>query len=65
VVVCQKGDEYSFDANGTKLQYTMKKDFDYANKSINMCMNWDKVVETTPMKGLYTITVYLDGQIIG
>lgn len=65
VVTPGKGDEYAFEANGNKLQYTLKKEFDYDNKSINMCVNWDKVTEEAAMKGVYFISVYLDGEEIG
>lgn len=59
------GDEYSFQANGSKLQYTMKKDVDYNNKAINMCVLWDKQGDENAMKGTYNISVYMDNQKIG
>ncbi len=60
-----KGDRYSFDVNGTKLQYSIKKEIDYQNKSINMELNWDKQTNTPAMKGKYHIAIYLDGKMIG
>lgn len=65
VVVAMKGDEYSFDAKGTKLQYTLKKEFNYENKSVNMCLNWDKITDEPAMKGIYNVAVFLDGEEIG
>ncbi len=60
-----KGDEYSFDANGTRLQYSMKKEIDYQNKSINMELNWDKQTDTPAMVGKYHVAIYMDGKMIG
>jgi hypothetical protein len=60
-----KGDEYSFEANGTKLQYSMKKEIDYQNKSINVTLNWDKKSSSPAMKGKYHIAIYMDGRMIG
>ena len=59
------GDKYSFQANGSKLQFTMKKDIDYKNKAINMCVLWDKHGDDDAMKGTYNISVYMDSQKIG
>lgn len=60
-----KGDEYSFDAGGIILQYSMKEEIDYQNKSINMELNWDKQTDTPAMVGKYHIAIYLDGKMIG
>jgi hypothetical protein len=65
VVTPGKGDEYAFEANGVKLQYTVKKEFEYNNKSINMCLNWDKITDQDALKGVYNVSIYLDGQEIG
>ncbi len=61
-----KGDQYSFDYKGEKLQYSMKKEFDYQNKDMNICTYWDKREGTDgAMTGKYTVTIYCDGIIIG
>ncbi len=65
IIAKGKGDEYSFDFNGTKLQYSMKKTIDYQNKAINVVLNWDKHTTTPAMKGKYLIAIYLDGKMIG
>ncbi len=65
IIAKGKGDEYSFDYNGTKLQYSMKKTIDYQNKAINVVLNWDKHTTTPAMKGKYLIAIYLDGKMIG
>ena len=60
-----KGDEYSFEANGTRLQYSLKQDIDYQNSAINMEFNWDKQTDTPAMVGKYHIAIYMDGRMIG
>ena len=59
------GDEYSFQANGSKLQFTMKEDIQYANKAKKMCVLWDKQSENAAMKGTYNISVFMDNIKIG
>jgi hypothetical protein len=59
------GDEYSFEANGSKLQFTLKKEIDYNNKAMKMCLNWDKHGEDNAMKGTYQVSVFMDNQKIG
>ncbi|RLD40100.1 MAG: hypothetical protein DRI86_15910 [Bacteroidetes bacterium] len=65
IIMKGKGDKYSFEANGTKLQYSMKKEIDYQNKSINITLNWDKKSSSPAMKGKYHIAIYMDGRMIG
>ncbi len=65
IIAKGRGDEYSFEANGTRLQFSMKKDLDYKNKAINVELNWDKQTDTPAMKGKYSISIYMDGRKIG
>ena len=65
IIMKGKGDKYSFEANGTKLQYSLKKEIDYQNKSINVTLNWDKKSSSPAMKGKYHIAIYMDGRMIG
>ncbi len=60
-----KGDEYSFEANGTILQYSLKYDFEYENKAMDIEVNWDKQTDTPAMEGKYHVAIYLDGLMIG
>ncbi|OYT10964.1 MAG: hypothetical protein B6I18_06270, partial [Bacteroidetes bacterium 4572_112] len=60
-----KGDEFSFLAGETRLQYSLKKEIDYQNKSINVEMNWDKKGDIPAMVGKYHIAIYVDGKQIG
>ncbi len=65
IIMKGKGKEYSFEANGTTLQYSMKKDIDYQNKAIDITLNWDKKSSSPAMKGKYHIAIYMDGRMIG
>lgn len=65
IIMRGAGDEYAFEVNGQKLQYSMKQDIDYQNQAMKLCMNWDKQSKDAAMKGTYHISVYLDGEEIG
>jgi len=65
IIMQGKGDKYSFVANGTKLQYSLKKDIDYQNKAIDITLNWDKKSNSPAMKGKYHVAIYMDGRMIG
>ena len=61
-----KEDIYTFDFNGQKLQYSIKKDIDYENKAQSLCMFWDKKDKSQDaMKGTYIVSVYVDNNMIG
>jgi hypothetical protein len=57
------GDEYSFDYQGKKLQYSVKEQINYANKPIDLCSYWKKAKEFTV--GTYYIDIFVDGNNIG
>jgi hypothetical protein len=59
------GDEYSFQANGSKLQFSMKKEINYKNKAMDMCLIWDTNNDQNAMKGTYQVSVFMDHQKIG
>ncbi|NCA85949.1 MAG: hypothetical protein EOM83_10290 [Clostridia bacterium] len=66
VLVYDTGDEYTFMANDTKLQYSIKRDVKYEGKSMDLCVYWDKKdSDESAMEGRYLVSVYMDGQIIG
>lgn len=59
-------DVYSFEFNGQRLQYTLKKDIDYENKTQTICMVWEqKDKQQSAMKGTYIVSIYLDNNMIG
>ncbi|MCD4747193.1 MAG: hypothetical protein K8R58_12925 [Bacteroidales bacterium] len=67
IIVTQKiGDVYTFEYDGKKIQYTTKKEIDYQNESINLCMYWRKRNKKEPaMIGKYNVSVFADGYEIG
>jgi DNA repair ATPase RecN len=67
VVVTQKvGEDYSFDTDSGKKQYTAKKEVDYQNKDAYACLHWDKKTDTeAAMIGIYDVKVFYDGEEIG
>lgn len=58
-----QGDEFSFDYNGKKLQYTAKEQLNYNNKAADMCIYWNKTKDMVP--GTYTVDIFADNNVIG
>jgi len=67
VIVCEgKDDKYSFEFQGQKIQYSMKKEINYDNKAQEICLSWTKKDEKTPaMAGKYNVALFVDGYEIG
>lgn len=56
----------NFMFNGELLSYSLKKDINYQNHSMELCLNWDKVnADESAMKGTYNIAIFVDGYEIG
>jgi hypothetical protein len=58
-----EGDEYSFEAEGQKLQYSAKESVTYNNKAVDMCLYWTKLKDFVP--GTYTVDIFAEGKAIG
>jgi len=54
---------YTFDYNGEKIQYSVKQDINYQNKSMDITMYWDKLEDFTA--GTYVVSVFADELLIG
>jgi len=65
IITKGRGDAYSFESNDAKLQYSLKKEIDYQNKTMDVCTHWDKRTDSPAMKGKYDVTIWLDGVQIG
>ncbi|HRS53574.1 MAG TPA: hypothetical protein P5250_02575 [Bacteroidales bacterium] len=66
VLVKGKDDIYSFVYNGQRIQYSMKKEIDYQNKEMNICLSWEKYDKKEPaMKGTYNVAIFIDDYEIG
>ena len=51
-------DEFSFMYQGTKLQYSIMKKVDYQNKSIDICVYWDRRKTKELPAGIYHVDIY-------
>ncbi len=58
-----EGDEYSFDFEGKKLQFSAKEQVTYNNKATDLCMYWIKTKDFVP--GTYTVDIFAEGKAIG
>ncbi|MCB2219464.1 MAG: hypothetical protein KQI35_03640 [Bacteroidetes bacterium] len=67
VVVTQKvGGDYSFNFKGEQLEYTVKKEVNYEQQDMDLCMWWDKKSkEEAAMVGVYNVAVYYEDFEIG
>ncbi|PID88863.1 MAG: hypothetical protein CSB02_00530 [Bacteroidia bacterium] len=58
--------EYVFDYQGEKIQYSILETIQYDNEAVNVCLRWQKKHDKIDMlKGNYMITVFSDGKEIG
>ena len=65
-VVCNGAMEnYSFDLNGTQMQYTTKQDIEFTGYGRNLTMLWRRAEATEMPAGLYWVTLYANGYEIG
>ena len=60
-VICNQGDDYSFESNGETLQYTEKVRVSYDNKEANARAYYIKPSNIQFMSGYYFIDVYEQG----
>jgi len=67
VVVTQKvGGDYTFEFQGQTIEYTSRKEVNYQNEAMDICLNWDKKSDTeAAMVGVYKVTVYAEDYLIG
>jgi hypothetical protein len=66
ILVIDKTDEYSFEFEGQKLQYSIKQEIDYKGEAIDLCLFWDKKsADADAMAGRYHVSLYSDNGNIG
>ncbi|MBN2615727.1 MAG: hypothetical protein JXR71_08545 [Bacteroidales bacterium] len=58
ILTIDNGDEYSFEFQGNKLQYSIMKEVDYQNQSVDICVYWSKSQAKELPKGLYHVDIY-------
>ena len=61
--VLAKSETDLFDFQGEKIVYSAKREVDYQNKDIDLCIFYDNKGEL--VAGKYQATVYLDGNLVG
>jgi peptidoglycan hydrolase CwlO-like protein len=63
-VLAERSDNSNtFDLNGSRVLYSVKKEVNYENKELDLCMYWDVLDMLTP--GEYYVKAYIAGDEIG
>ena len=66
IIMAGLGDEYAFEVDGNLLQFTIREDIVYNNVAKNVRAAWNqRDPSQSAMVGLYTVTVFMEGQQIG
>lgn len=52
------GDKYTFMHQGKMLQYTMKKDINYQNEAIDLCLSWNRRQTKEMQLGVYHVDIF-------
>jgi hypothetical protein len=66
ILMVDQTDEYSFVYQGQRLQYSIKREFDYKGQAIDMCVFWEKgLSDESAMVGRYNVTLYYENEVIG
>lgn len=66
ILAIDKTDDYTFEYQGEKLQYSITRDIKYTGESKDICVYWNKATsEQEAMKGRYHVSVYMDNEVIG
>jgi hypothetical protein len=59
-------DEYSFEYQGERLQYSMMQSIEYENRAVDLCIYWKKEYTSQEMTaGLYHVDIFCENAIIG
>ena len=65
-VLCNgTAEEFSFEIDGSPLQYTSKQDIEFDGSARKVMINWSRNDNVKVIKGTYRVTLYADGQEIG
>ncbi len=65
ILVKGRGDSYSFKINDEVLQYSIMKEVNYENKSLDLCIKWQKRNSQELPPGLYHVDIFESGNNIG
>lgn len=66
ILMIDESDNYAFEANGQKLQYSIMREIRYDGDPVDVCAYWNKVGDDQDaMEGTYHVHIYMDGEKIG
>lgn len=66
VLMKGRGDDYSFQYKGERLQYSIVEDVNYANQVATVVTYWNKLpLQEDFTEGTYNVSLYLDDALIG
>ncbi|GMT44221.1 MAG: hypothetical protein IEMM0006_0053 [bacterium] len=65
ILVVSNSEKYSFVYNSKRLQYTAKKEINYQNQAINICLEWSRRSTQKLKPGLYKVDVFEGNNSIG
>jgi len=66
ILTYDETDEYSFIYQGTKVQYSIKREIDYDGESMDICVYWNRRnTDEDAMSGRYHVMIYNENEIIG
>ncbi len=65
ILVVSDNEKYSFMFNGKRLQYSAKKEVNYQNKALDVCMSWSRRATQKLIPGIYKVDVFEGSNTIG
>ncbi len=66
IMIKDASDKYTFTYQGSTMQYTAKKDFQYAGEDQDVCISYSIPSKDLPLTaGKYTVTIFLDDHEVG
>jgi cell division protein FtsB len=66
ILIKGRADEFSFEYQGERLQYSMMQTIDYENRAVDLCVYWKKEFSSQEMTaGLYHVDIFCENAIIG
>ncbi len=65
ILTVSDSEKYSFMYKGKRLQYTAKKDINYQNQDVNVCMSWSRRATQELKPGIYKVDVFEGENSIG
>lgn len=66
ILTKDRSDDYTFLYKGEKIQYSIKKLFEYSNIAMDMCLYWEKTSPEKEMpEGTYHVEIFYENEVIG